>query len=210
MTLILAAKRTLGFHSSPPLIGGFHARSQQETLETLMAASLWLGPREDLETDEAFLQIIPYTILVSEGKVIHYTRSKKSGETRLRGQASLGFGGHIEHADVLVKDGTIDLRTTLVYSSVREIREELKGPHTLNTCRWAGFVFDDTTPVGRVHLGVVGVWELTHFDINKAQGADGVEDLWLASPEEIQKWPSWSRFETWSRHLIQHLPSLMP
>ena len=40
-------------------------------------------PRSSAELDPGLKQIIPYVLLVHEGRVLHYVRGKKGGEQRL-------------------------------------------------------------------------------------------------------------------------------
>src|SRR5574343_244442 len=56
-------------------------------------------PRDEAEEDPTFLQIIPYVVLTHNSRVLQYTRMKGSGESRLRGKQSIGFGGHINPED---------------------------------------------------------------------------------------------------------------
>ena len=51
------------------------------------------------ELDPAFKQIIPYVLLVHEGRVLHYVRGKKAGEQRLVSKGSVGIGGHMNNED---------------------------------------------------------------------------------------------------------------
>src|SRR5258707_5177979 len=50
-------------------------------------------PRPPAETDPSLKQIIPYVLLVHEGRVLHYVRGKKAGEQRLVAKGSIGIGG---------------------------------------------------------------------------------------------------------------------
>src|SRR5688572_2701510 len=56
-------------------------------------------PRPPAETDPSLKQIIPYVLLVHEGRVLHYVRGKKAGEQRLVAKGSIGIGGHMNDGD---------------------------------------------------------------------------------------------------------------
>ena len=55
--------------------------------------------RPPAETDPSLKQIIPYVLLVHEGRVLHYVRGKKAGEQRLVAKGSIGIGGHMNDGD---------------------------------------------------------------------------------------------------------------
>src|SRR5207249_61258 len=56
-------------------------------------------PRSRAETDPNFKQIIPYVLLVHDGRVLFYIRGKKAGEQRLVAKGSIGIGGHMNEGD---------------------------------------------------------------------------------------------------------------
>jgi predicted NUDIX family phosphoesterase len=52
---------------------------------------VWFGPREHLEKDESFKQIIPYVLIRAGDKVGLYTRASAGEEERLHNMRSIGF-----------------------------------------------------------------------------------------------------------------------
>ena len=113
--------------------------------------------RGDVEEDESVLQVIPYTYVVNEtyDQVLSYVRSAKGGEGRLHGKASIGLGGHLS-----IEDAKPGVRGwDLLYAAARrELSEEVGlSLHTtpMVALKPDALLFDCTTPVGRVHLGVV-------------------------------------------------------
>jgi predicted NUDIX family phosphoesterase len=116
-------------------------------------------PREKMERDPSFKQLIPYCIfrhVEQDGtiRVFAYTRGGKQGEERLRSKRSIGVGGHICLADAHAAAGTAyeeGLR--------RELEEEVS-IRARYTQRCVGLINDDLTDVGRVHLGVVHLFDL--------------------------------------------------
>src|SRR5437868_7597172 len=79
--------------------------------------------RSAAETDPSFKQIIPYVLLVHEGKVLHYVRGKKAGEQRLVAKGSIGIGGHMNDHD----EGLFALDRDAYNAGVqREVGEELR------------------------------------------------------------------------------------
>ena len=103
-------------------------------------------PRSEVETDPGFKQLIPYVVLRCGESLFHYRRGSTGTETRLQALRSVGIGGHVSETDA--RDGE-DLYTA---GMRREVREEVA-----IECGWAeqflGFINDDRTPVGSVHLG---------------------------------------------------------
>ena len=79
-------------------------------------------PRAEAEEDPSLKQLIPYVVVTSGGKLLHYRRGSGSGEKRLLKKGSIGIGGHINDGDGLGEafDGNlrrIDLRTDTPYNT---------------------------------------------------------------------------------------------
>lgn len=134
-------------------------------LFTLMAQKdLIIGQREALEVNPAYRQIIPYICLAKTGEggetlFYPYVRTKVSGEERLKGNVSIGFGGHIDLADVLHEGSVINLLETIGAAAARELEEEvdLSGGDEESCVDLFdnGLLIDDSNEVGKVHIGVV-------------------------------------------------------
>lgn len=94
-------------------------------------ASLFIGRRHELETDERFGQFLPYVLLRridSDGLVslFEYQRTEKVGEDRLGGKKSVGVGGHVDLIDVRIDDNSvIDVVATTAHAIARELNEEI-------------------------------------------------------------------------------------
>ena len=154
-------------------------------------------PRSSVEEDPTFKQLIPYAMVqadvAGETCVFQYTRGKGQREARLHAKRSIGIGGHISREDAdgedLYRSGMLrELSEELVLNS--EYAEEL-----------VGFIFDDTSPVGRVHLGVVHRLTLRSPDA-VAREVDLVESGF----EPVAKLKETiDRFETWSQLCLENL-----
>jgi predicted NUDIX family phosphoesterase len=170
----------------------------QEAFQTLLN-SQWMEfrPRSSVEEDPSFKQLIPYAVLQTEidGQtcLFHYNRGGGGGESRLRALRSVGIGGHISREDA---DGDDWYRSGML----RELTEE-----TIIDCPYeeqlAGFIFDDSTPVGRVHLGVVHRLTLAS-PAARAREAD-LKDSGFAPVSQLKQ--ERDRFETWSQLVLDHL-----
>jgi predicted NUDIX family phosphoesterase len=155
----------------------------------------WLS-RDVVETDENFLQVIPYVVLRNpEGKFWAYARGQ-SDEARLHGKRSVGVGGHIEEID-RAGDTFKDIVSAAL---TRELREELGIQVLSDGLNPVCWVYDGSSSVGRVHLGLVYVLPWPAFI--EPQSAEGVKlvELGFLSPEEIL---SDSRFENWSQLVVE-------
>lgn len=154
--------------------------------------------RGKAEEDPSFKQIIPYALFHYEGKYLHYTRGKSGGESRLHAQGSIGIGGHInpidERADPLGRE-------TYLAGVEREIAEELRvtGGHKN---RIVALLNDDSNEVGKVHLGVVHVFELETEGV--VSGEDALANLAFQSIADL-KGKLHDSLETWSKFCVDHL-----
>jgi len=115
-------------------------------------------PRNQVEKDPGFKQLIPYVIFrhvdaAGRASVFQYTRGKGQGEGRLHSLHSVGIGGHIS---------AIDNGAGNPYEEgmQRELDEEVSidAPYQ---GRCVGLINDDETEVGSVHLGVVHLFEMS-------------------------------------------------
>lgn len=153
-------------------------------------------PRSEVEEDPGYKQIIPYVVFRSGGGVFCYTRGKSQGEARLHRLRSLGVGGHVSIDDA---GGG---RSLDAYESAlrRELDEEV-AITSAGQIRRVGLINDDSTPVGRVHLGVVHLYELDEPGV--APREDGLADAGFLDLDTIRQLRG--EFETWSQICIDAL-----
>jgi predicted NUDIX family phosphoesterase len=104
-------------------------------------------PRSATEEDPSWKQVIPYPILRDRGRWFLMRRTRAGGDARLHDRFSIGVGGHVNPAD-----GGLD--GDLSGALRREWTEEL-AVEFVPEFRFIGLLNDDTTDVGRVHLGLV-------------------------------------------------------
>ena len=159
-------------------------------------------PRPQAEEDPAFKQLIPYVIMTCNGKILSYVRGKRAGETRLVGQRSIGIGGHINPADDLPLFNAY-FRETYDAAVQREVAEEV----SLNTNHSESIVAllnDDSTEVGRVHLGVVHLWNLDADKVERREQM--ITQMEFKTPAELLKVRD--SLETWSQLCLDHLDQI--
>lgn len=155
--------------------------------------------RSEAEKDTRYKQLIPYVLLVCDGKLLRYRRGRSGGEARLHGLYSVGIGGHISEEDhgLFSKDlGYRDgMRRELMEEAAVEVENEVA----------VAVINDDSTEVGYVHFGVVHVIQLPTENI-------GLRRSGIASPEfiplaEVVK--DLESYESWSRLCLENLPLLL-
>ena len=154
--------------------------------------------REAAEEDPDHKQIIPYSLFRYQDRYLHYTRGKSGGESRLHAQGSLGIGGHINPVD---ERGDPLGHATYMAGVAREIDEELVLSTTPEQ-RIVALLNDDSNAVGRVHLGVVHLFELTDEEASARE--DALCDLQFQSIMEL-KGSLYDSLESWSRFCVDAL-----
>ena len=167
----------------------------------LERANNFFTPRAAAETNPELKQIIPYVLLVHEGRVLHYVRGKKAGEQRLVAKGSIGIGGHMNDHD----EGLFALDRAAYDAGVqREVGEELR-LGAAYAQRAVALLNDDSNDVGRVHLGVVHVFQLASADV--AKGEAMITDL--AFLDRAQLAARRDAMETWSQICFDNLDRLL-
>jgi len=151
-------------------------------------------PRDTVEDDPSLKQLIPYCIFRHAGEVFHYKRGKLQGEGRLHSKQSIGIGGHISSADE--NESGSPYREAMR----REIDEEVFVETTYRE-QCVGLINDDETEVGRVHLGVVHIFDLDAPKVRPREKS--IIEAGFASPSELVA--ERDQFETWSQICLDHL-----
>jgi len=158
-------------------------------------------PRPAAETNPELKQIIPYVLLVHEGRVLHYVRGKKAGEQRLAAKGSVGIGGHMNDGDEQLFALDHDAYLAGVQ---REVTEELN-IQTKYTNQIVGLLNDDANAVGQVHLGVIHVFHLETADVTKREQM--ITQLDFLTPAELTA--RRENLESWSQICVDNLDRLL-
>jgi predicted NUDIX family phosphoesterase len=157
--------------------------------------------RAQAETDPTHKQIIPYAIIACNNTVLHYVRGKKAGEQRLAAKGSIGIGGHMNDAD----ESLFAWDEAAYRAGVeREVNEEIKIEAPFED-RIVALLNDDTTEVGRVHLGVVHVLKLAEPKVQKREAM--ITNLGFLSADELKA--RRETLETWSQICVDALDRLL-
>jgi len=151
-------------------------------------------PRDQMELDPGFKQLIPYCLFRFNDHLFQYTRGKLQGEGRLRGKKSVGVGGHI------CSDDQAGAQSPYREALERELGEEVRIETGFRESL-VGLLNDDLTEVGRVHLGIVHLFEVEAPKV-WAREESMLDAGFLPIGELLQELDS---FETWSQLCLRHL-----
>ena len=126
----------------------------------------WIFPYTTAVGDANYRQLLPYVTIRDGDLILPYLRGKGVGENRLAGNASVGWGGHIDAIDnVMCENSIIDIKATVMKNILRELSEELRffkidqpdGDIELQEAgalSFNGYINDNSNDVGRLHLGL--------------------------------------------------------
>jgi len=174
----------------------------QKYLDALLSrGNNFFIPRAAAENDPAHKQIIPYAIIACGDRVLHYVRGKKAGEQRLVAKGSIGIGGHMNDED----ESLFALDEKAYRAGVeREVSEEIKIETNFED-RIVALLNDDTTEVGRVHLGIVHLFRLIEPKVEKREAM--ITSLAFLTKDELRA--RRDILETWSQICVDSLDRLL-
>ena len=144
--------------------------------------------RATAEQSPQYKQIIPYVVIRHGDSYFLLQRTSKQTESRLHHKLSLGIGGHINPDSPTILGGL-----------QKELEEEVgvNGDYEIS---FVGIINDDTTDVGRVHLGAVYVLDAVTQDV-AIRETDKMTGSWTPRAELA---PLRERMETWSQLVYDH------
>lgn len=178
---------------------GFRTEGLEAAIGRLLnPANHFFMDRATAEEDPGHKQLIPYCIFRCGDRILHYTRGKSGGESRLHAKISVGVGGHVNPIDT----GNGRTGPAAYHAAVtREIEEELNLPEE-HQHRIIGLLNDETNAVGQVHLGIVHLVDLKSDGVTSRE--DALADLGFSLLADLNG-PSFDRLETWSQFCVRHL-----
>ncbi len=153
-----------------------------EMLDIIQSKHFFLD-RPTAEHSPQYKQIIPYVVIRHRDSFFLLQRTRAQAEARLHDKLSLGVGGHI-NPDAPTLLGGLD----------KELEEEVgvEGDYEIS---FVGILNDDTTDVGRVHLGAVYVLDSATGDV-AIRETDKMTGSWIARADLAALR---GRMETWSQ-----------
>jgi predicted NUDIX family phosphoesterase len=185
-------------------LGSFHGLNfePEKYLKKLLSrGNNFFLPRAVAENDPTHKQIIPYAIIAHGDTVLHYVRGKKAGEQRLVAKGSIGIGGHMNDTDESLFAWDEDAYGTGVE---REVNEEIAIEAPFED-RIVALLNDDTTEVGRVHLGIVHVFRLTEPKVTKRETM--ITNMGFLTKDELLA--RRDNLETWSQLCVDSFERLL-
>ncbi len=147
--------------------------------------------RTEAEQDRRYKQLIPYVLLICQGKILRYCRGQGGQEARLRGLYSVGIGGHISEED----HGLFSMADRGYREGMRrEVKEEVSVEEISESA--VALINDDSTEVGYVHFGVVHIMHVANENVaGRRSGIRGPEFVpFDVAARDTAAYESWSRF----------------
>src|SRR5205085_334403 len=185
-------------------LGSFHGLNfePRKYLDAILSrGNNFFLQRDKAEQDPSHKQIIPYALLTHGDKVLHYVRGKKAGEQRLVAKGSIGIGGHMNETD----ESLFATDEQAYRAGVeREVNEEVKIDTPFED-RIVALLNDDSTEVGRVHLGIVHIFKLKEPNVQKREAM--IRGLTFLTKEELMA--RRESLESWSQICLDSLERLL-
>lgn len=135
-----------------------------ELVRRLVGGPLDYLPRTEAEETESHKQVVTYVLVTRGAKVLSFRRGTfNRAAAFLRGSLCIGFGGHVSEDDVTIFSYA---DSGIVANAVREIQEEIDlapsgtGVVAPEDVRIVGLINDDSSEVGRRHVGIVMRYEV--------------------------------------------------
>lgn len=163
--------------------------------------------RAKAEKDNTVKQFVTFTLVFSGYKILIYRRGKfTTTSDRLKGQLSLGFGGHVNDQDFNLFDQGLD---AFRGNACRELREELfldeiydDPEETYSRSTILGYLNTDDSPDAEHHLAVLVGFNHVNDSIPK-KGELSINQLsWL---DIRQRRNDLTDFDLWSGKILQEL-----
>ena len=175
--------------------GSWHGLRLGGVEQLLQVVSRWgeFRPRSEVEGQPEWQQVIPHLVVRDRDRVLTMRRLRAGSEPRLRGQVTLGVGGHINASDG-------DPATAWLAGCHREWREEVVCDREL-TARPVGLLKDDAGAVGQVHLGVLIVVDADSAQV-EVRERDKLEGR-MAPVKDLGVY--YLEMETWSQFVYDAL-----
>jgi len=206
--IILAAPRNTVFNNEALTFQGTEQRKEvvDEIIHNLSDSyiSIRRGSTDDTTPKESnaevntdYKQPIPYVLIKRGNEIYTYERLSGGGEARLHNQLSLGVGGHMNP-----EEG--NFQEVLMINLNRELEEELNIQSSTRNLEFIGLINDDLNEVGKVHLGILAILELSDDAVVTVQEVEQLKGYWLTI-EELKQSDTYDRLESWSQIAVDIL-----
>ena len=155
--------------------------------------------RSEAEQDKRYKQLIPYVLIICNGRILRYRRGRGGQETRLHGLYSVGIGGHISEED----NGLFSNAVGYQEGMRRELLEEVAIDEVNESV--VAVINDDSTDVGYVHFGVVHIMRVANENVAGRRSG-------IVAPEFVpivEAVKDAAGYESWSRFCLEQLDLLL-
>lgn len=179
---------------------GIHLEVEKYLPAITASSQLSYRNRSEAENDPRYKQLIPYVLILWNGRILRYRRGRGGQEKRLHGLFSVGVGGHISDEDHgLFSSSPVGYQEGMR----REILEEVAVEEAKEAA--VGVINDDSTEVGRVHFGVVHIMHVGDDSVVGRRSG-------ILAPEFVpiaEAVADLSVYETWSSFCLGKLDLLL-
>ena len=155
--------------------------------------------RAAAEDDPCHKQLIPYCIFRHRDRILHYTRGKSGGESRLHALGSVGIGGHVNPIDTErrpLRRRRLPRRASAA-KSTRNSSSAARGASASSPC-------STTTRIPSARSTSASSTSSNSKPPTSAAHEDALANLSLQPLSELRG-PLYDGLETWSRHCIDAL-----
>lgn len=156
--------------------------------------------RHEAELDYSIIQLISVFIIKYDNEIITHTRSAKAPESRLHGERSIIFGGHVTYEEVNSLFDPFDPKSTHPFI-IRELEEEI---NIIDDYKMTpmGLIYDSSRDVSSQHLGLVYMVEMSTKEYEIGEKGYHINDE-LTHVDEILS--NKVEYENWSIELIDKI-----
>lgn len=205
---IVVVKRSALFNNEALYFDGVLVSEHADTENIVrnMETHYEIMRRGDAEENPDYKQIIPYCLIRKGDEVFVYKRLKAGGETRLHDSFSIGVGGHMNDLTDEEKALIPNYGFSTVISSnlERELEEELEIIGGERELEIFGLINDDSNEVGKVHLGLLVVIDLSKDASVEVRETDQLEGSWVPI-SKLHGHGFFEKLENWSQIAVKAL-----
>lgn len=188
-------------------INGDYVPYEEANFKELYTQHCHFMDREQAEENDTVKQFVTFTLVHHKTNLLIYRRGKfTTTSERLKGQMSVGFGGH-------VNDGDFTLFATggdaLLQNAARELREELfldefyeDQEETKKQAEILGYINVDDSPDAEHHVAVLVAFNHKSAKL-PTKGELSINQLsWLDMSHRLN---DLSEYDLWSRMILQNI-----
>jgi predicted NUDIX family phosphoesterase len=192
--MIIVAKREAVFHNETRTFQGVQTDKEEVArIVEAISSTYEVMRRGDAEENPAYKQPIPYAVMRKGQEVFMYRRLAGGGETRLHDKLSIGVGGHMNDSRAATT-----FQEVLMENLRRELEEELMIESSSQEINFIGLINDDANEVGRVHIGLLVMIELSANAVVEVREKDQLEGKWVLV-DELLATDTYEKLESWSQ-----------